>query len=207
MVATRKSLPSAADDDPDPQDPKVRATLRRLKIDGTNALKGDRSVSKPAAPTSSSRKIYRYRGAQYEVIGDEPPSWLEQQQERQKSKDNSLPPDAKEAGPASARGKKRKRERDSADPQDLRNIPTHNSPSVVATGEADAPAAAHPLANSTSADPDTADEPPARRPKLDHVWKPKKLKRVFDDLSDYPLRSESSAPSRSENRPRRSQTR
>ena len=106
MVSTRHSLPGGSDDalvdedDANSTEKKVKLALRKLQIDGTEALKGE-SVSR-----RNNRGVYHYRGAVYDITDDTPQEWIDRQPERYKRSESR---GASLEVPESARSRSQKR--------------------------------------------------------------------------------------------------
>ncbi|KAK4553332.1 hypothetical protein LTR86_009632 [Recurvomyces mirabilis] len=99
MRSTRHSLPAAGSalapsSSPAPvvgaeMSAKQKREMKRLNIDAKAGIVGDmKEVKKSAGGSEEKRKgeVYRYRGAVYQVKGDEPEEWLQQEPERFKCK-------------------------------------------------------------------------------------------------------------------------
>ncbi|GAB1739792.1 hypothetical protein NU219Hw_g4728t1 [Hortaea werneckii] len=103
MVATRHSLPTTtsfttttttSSSEPSVAEPagsgtyskKQRALLKQLNIDAKDAiLDGSRSGG-GGGEDGEEKQVYHYRGSVYEVVGNEPVEWLQQQPERWRRK-------------------------------------------------------------------------------------------------------------------------
>ena len=83
MVATRHSLPSTATESETspPKDKKVNSALKKLQIDGTKALLGE----KPAHGEEN-LQVYHFRGAAYAVTDNTKKEWVEKQPQRWKKR-------------------------------------------------------------------------------------------------------------------------
>ncbi|KAK4543862.1 hypothetical protein LTR36_004895 [Oleoguttula mirabilis] len=97
MVATRQSLPAAAASTANPTTPDTapseltkaqKAHLKKLNINAKPSLIVGKTA--PAAAGDKDKKLYHYRGSVYEVTGNEPPEWLEEQPERWKKRGRGL---------------------------------------------------------------------------------------------------------------------
>ncbi|GAB1733597.1 hypothetical protein NU195Hw_Modified_517t1 [Hortaea werneckii] len=102
MVATRHSLPTTTSftttttsSEPSTAEPagsgpyskKQLALLKQLNIDAKDAiLDGSRSGSGGGGEDGEEKQVYHYRGSVYEVVGNEPVEWLQQQPERWRRK-------------------------------------------------------------------------------------------------------------------------
>ncbi|KAI7572941.1 hypothetical protein KC317_g329, partial [Hortaea werneckii] len=102
MVATRHSLPTTTSftttttsSEPSTAEPagpetyskKQLALLKQLNIDAKDAiLDGSRSGGGGGGEDGEEKQVYHYRGSVYEVVGNEPVEWLQQQPERWKRK-------------------------------------------------------------------------------------------------------------------------
>ncbi|KAI6789193.1 hypothetical protein KC361_g8643 [Hortaea werneckii] len=102
MVATRHSLPTTTSftttttsSEPPTAEPtgtetyskKQLALLKQLNIDAKDAiLDGSRSAGGGGGEDGEEKQVYHYRGSVYEVVGNEPVEWLQQQPERWKRK-------------------------------------------------------------------------------------------------------------------------
>ncbi|KAI6853589.1 hypothetical protein KC323_g9281 [Hortaea werneckii] len=102
MVATRHSLPTTTSftttttsSEPSTAEPagpetyskKQLALLKQLNIDAKDAiLDGSRSGGGGGGEEGAEKQVYHYRGSVYEVVGNEPVEWLQQQPERWKRK-------------------------------------------------------------------------------------------------------------------------
>ncbi|KAI7264319.1 hypothetical protein KC345_g8850 [Hortaea werneckii] len=102
MVATRHSLPTttsftttttssehstAEPTGPETYSKKQLALLKQLNIDAKDAiLDGSRSGGGGGGEDGEEKQVYHYRGSVYEVVGNEPVQWLQQQPERWRRK-------------------------------------------------------------------------------------------------------------------------
>ncbi|KAI7341462.1 hypothetical protein KC315_g87 [Hortaea werneckii] len=102
MVATRHSFPTTTSftttttsSEPPTAEPtgtetyskKQLALLKQLNIDAKDAiLDGSRSGGGGGGEDGEEKQVYHYRGSVYEVVGNEPVEWLQQQPERWKRK-------------------------------------------------------------------------------------------------------------------------
>ncbi|KAI7028476.1 hypothetical protein KC362_g10906 [Hortaea werneckii] len=102
MVATRHSLPTTTSfttattsSEPSTAEPtgsgpyskKQLALLKQLNIDAKDAiLDGSRSGGGGGGEDGEEKQVYHYRGSVYEVVGNEPVEWLQQQPERWRRK-------------------------------------------------------------------------------------------------------------------------
>lgn len=79
MVATRRSLGGQPDEEAANLSKKAQGAIKKLHIEGTDALKGDKKAAEAA---KKDVQTYHYRGAVFEVDKDTDPKWIEEQPPR-----------------------------------------------------------------------------------------------------------------------------